>query len=45
MVALAEELGVNLLVTRDVRHFSAVRMRGGRSFDLVMQPRRPARAR
>jgi uncharacterized protein len=41
IVALAEELGVHRLATRDVRHFGAVRLRGGRGFDLVVQPRRP----
>ena len=43
VVALAEELGVYRLATRDVRHFSAVTVRGGRRFDLVVQPRRPDR--
>jgi predicted nucleic acid-binding protein len=43
VVALAEELGVYRLATRDVRHFSAVRVRGGKRFDLVVQPRRPDR--
>jgi uncharacterized protein len=43
VVALAEELGVFRLATRDVRHFSAVRLRGGRSFELVVRPRRPDR--
>jgi len=43
VVALAEELGVYRLATRDVRHFSAVRLRGGRRFDLVVQPRRADR--
>jgi hypothetical protein len=43
VVALAEELGVYRLATRDVRHFSAVRLRGGRSFELVVQPTRPER--
>ncbi len=41
IVALAEELGVYRLATRDVRHFSAVSLRGGRRFDLVVHPRRP----
>jgi predicted nucleic acid-binding protein len=41
IVALAEELGVHCLATRDVRHFSSVRLRGGRHFDLVVRPRRP----
>jgi len=26
------------LATRDVRHFAAVRLRDGRSFDLVVHP-------
>ena len=43
IVALAEELGVYRLATREVRHFSAVRVRGGKGFDLVVQPRRPDR--
>jgi predicted nucleic acid-binding protein len=43
VVALAEMLGVYRLATRDVRHFSAVRARAGRAFDLVVQPRRPER--
>ncbi len=44
IVALAEELGVRRLATRDVRHFSAVRLRGGKRFELVVQPRRPDRS-
>jgi predicted nucleic acid-binding protein len=43
VVALAEALGVHRLATRDVRHFSAVRLRGGKRFDLVVQPTRPER--
>jgi predicted nucleic acid-binding protein len=43
IVALADELGVYRLATRDVRHFSAVRLRAGRQFDLVVDPRRPDR--
>jgi uncharacterized protein len=43
IVALAEELGVSRLATRDVRHFSAVRLRGGKRFELVVQPRKPER--
>ena len=35
IVAVAEEVGVARLATRDVRHFSAVRLRGGRAFELV----------
>ncbi|MET0596205.1 MAG: PIN domain-containing protein [Polyangiaceae bacterium] len=44
VVALAEEIGVDRLATRDVRHFSVVTLRGGRSFQLVVQPRRPDRS-
>jgi predicted nucleic acid-binding protein len=44
VVALAEELGVYRLATRDIRHFSAVRLRSGRPFELVVQPRRPDRS-
>jgi len=43
IVALAEHLGVVRLATRDVRHFSAVQLRNGRRFELVVQPRRPDR--
>ncbi len=43
IAALAEELGVYRIATRDVRHFSAVRLRGGHRFDLVVIPRRPDR--
>jgi len=43
IVALAEELGVYRLATRDVRHFGAVRLSGGRRFELVVQPTRPER--
>ena len=41
IVALAETLGVRRLATRDVRHFSAVRLRDGSSFDLVVHPTDP----
>jgi predicted nucleic acid-binding protein len=41
IVALAEHVGVTRLATRDVRHFSAVALRGGKHFELVVQPRRP----
>ena len=43
IVAVAEELGVYRLATRDMRHFNAVRLRGSRRFELVVQPRRPER--
>ncbi len=38
VVALAESLGIRRLATRDVRHFAAVRLRDGRSFELVVRP-------
>ena len=41
IVALAEELNVTRLATRDVRDFSAVRLDDGRPFDLVVSPTRP----
>jgi predicted nucleic acid-binding protein len=41
VVALAESLGVRRLATRDVRHFAAVRLRDGRSFELVVRPTDP----
>ncbi len=43
IIALAEEVGVYRLATRDLRHFQAVRLRGGRRFVLVVHPRRPDR--
>ena len=41
VVALAEELGVTRLATRDVQDSSAVRLADGRPFDLVVFPSRP----
>jgi predicted nucleic acid-binding protein len=41
IVALAETLGIRRLATRDVRHFSAVRLRDGRAFELVVHPANP----
>jgi predicted nucleic acid-binding protein len=41
VIALAEELGVTRLATRDLRHFGAVKLRNGKAFDLVVIPRRP----
>lgn len=41
IVALAETIGVRRLATRDVRHFAAVRLRDGRSFELVVNPSIP----
>ena len=44
VVALAESLGIRRLATRDVRHFAAVRLRDGRSFELVVHPTDPDKA-
>ncbi|MBI2187307.1 MAG: PIN domain-containing protein [Acidobacteria bacterium] len=41
LVALAEDLGLRRLATRDVRHFAAVRLRDGRAFELVVHPTAP----
>ena len=41
VVSLAESLGIRRLATRDVRHFAAVRLRDGRSFELVVHPTNP----
>ena len=41
VVALAEDLGIRRLATRDVRHFAAVRLRDGSAFDLVVHPSDP----
>ena len=41
VVALAESLGIRRLATRDVRHFSAVRLRDSRAFELVVHPTDP----
>jgi hypothetical protein len=43
VVALAEEVGVYRLATRDLRHFGAVTLSGGRGFELV-GPSSPSRA-
>jgi predicted nucleic acid-binding protein len=44
VVALAEALGIRRLATRDVRHFAAVRLPDGGSFDLVVLPTDPDRS-
>jgi hypothetical protein len=41
LVALAESLDVRRLATRDVRHFAAVRLGNGRSFELVVNSTHP----
>ncbi len=43
IAALAEELGLYRIATRDVGHFGAIRLRGNRRFELVVLPRRPDR--
>jgi hypothetical protein len=40
IVALAGELGMTRLATRDVRDFGTVRLGDGRPFDLVVMPTR-----
>jgi uncharacterized protein len=44
VVALAEEVGLRRLATRDVRHFTAVRLRDGSAFELVVHPTEPDRS-
>lgn len=41
VVALAEDLGIRRLATRDIRHFTAVRLRDGTAFELVVRPTNP----
>jgi hypothetical protein len=43
IVALAELVGVRQIATRDVRHFSAVRLRDGSAFEMAVNPSRPDR--
>ena len=43
VVALAEEIDVLRLATRDVADFTAVRLRDGAAFELVVRPTRPER--
>jgi predicted nucleic acid-binding protein len=44
VVALAEQVGVRRIATRDVRHFAAVRLPDGRAFELVVNPTDPDRS-
>jgi predicted nucleic acid-binding protein len=44
IVALAEDLGLTRIATRDVRHFAAVCLRDGRPFELVARPTDPDRS-
>lgn len=41
VVALAEDLGVRRIATRDVRHFRTVRLRDGGTFELVVDSAAP----
>lgn len=43
IVALAEEIEVLRLATRDIADFGPVRLRDGRAFELVVRPVRPER--
>ncbi|MBI2894297.1 MAG: PIN domain-containing protein [Deltaproteobacteria bacterium] len=45
IVALAEELDIVRLATRDVRDFAVVRLADGRAFDLLVVPLRPRPSR
>jgi predicted nucleic acid-binding protein len=44
IVALAEELSIRRIVTRDIRHFNAVRLQDGSSFEFVVVPTDPDRS-
>jgi predicted nucleic acid-binding protein len=41
VVALADALSIRRIATRDVRHFTAVRLRDGSAFQLVVYPSHP----
>jgi uncharacterized protein len=44
IVVLAEDLGIRRVATRDVRHFGAVRLRDGGTFELAVRPTNPDRS-
>jgi len=44
IIVLAEDLGLRRIATRDLRHFTAARLRDGTSFDLVVFPTEPDRS-
>jgi predicted nucleic acid-binding protein len=44
IIALAEQLGVRRIATRDVRHFAAIRFAEGSAFELVVDPSEPERS-
>jgi hypothetical protein len=41
IVAAAEDLGVKRVLTRDVRHFRAVRLKDGSALEIVVEPTQP----
>ena len=45
IVVLAEDLDLRRIATRDVRHFSTVRLGDGSAFELVVQPAAPDESR
>lgn len=44
LVALADQLGIRRIATRDVRHFASVRLSDGSAFELVVTPEDPDRS-
>jgi predicted nucleic acid-binding protein len=44
VVALADELGIRRIATRDVRHFAAVRLADGSALELAVIPTEPDRS-
>lgn len=44
VVALADTIGVRRIATRDIRHFSAVRLRDGGPMEVVVHPTDPDRS-
>ena len=44
VVALADQLGIRRIATRDVRHFASVRLSDGSAFELVVTPADPDRS-
>ena len=44
IVAVADDLDLTRIATRDVRHFTAVRLSNGRRFELVVHPTIPDRS-
>lgn len=44
ILALADDLGIRRVATRDIRHFSAARLRDGSAVELVVHPSDPDRS-